>query len=46
MRLEKMSLMICTLDQLFLCKKIMDEIGGVWGRLQKEEKHTHTQVLV
>jgi len=20
----------------------MDEMGGVWGRLQKEEKHTHT----
>jgi len=48
MRLEKMSFTICTLHKLFLCNKIMDEMGGVWGRLQKEEKHTytHTQVLV
>jgi len=42
MRLEKMSFTIFTLHKLFLCNKIMDEMGGVWGRLQNEEKHTHT----
>lgn len=45
MRLEKMSFTICTLHQLFLCSKIMDEMGG-HGAGFKKKRNTHTEVIV